>query len=111
MIENILILILSALLIVFLLVSVGLSRSLDRIRTKLSSDDFPEGYVDFIEKSRGAAFDYIEETQSRVELFINEVSPMIEGINTKSTKKDLVTILSTVNKHIKELSQVLPSTK
>lgn len=111
MIENLIILILSVLSMLFLLVSVALSRSLDKLRKKLPSEDLPEGYVDFVERSRGVAFDYIEETQQRVGHFLKEVQPLIDKVNTKTTRKDLAHIVSKVDEHLQDLEQVLPSTK
>ena len=47
-------------------------------QTKLDNDAHQESFIKFLSDSRDSAFDYIEEVQSGLSKFINDIEPEIQ---------------------------------
>jgi predicted unusual protein kinase regulating ubiquinone biosynthesis (AarF/ABC1/UbiB family) len=78
---------------------------------KIASVEQSDGFLKFISESRDWAFQYIEEVQSALKKFDDEVSPKLEYIKTYGTA--VPHPLSEVIKHIddsySELKRIMPN--
>lgn len=68
------------------------------------SDDF----LKFVSQSRDWAFEYIENAQSTIGVFVNNVDEVINSVNSKSSKADYMKALDTISKAYKEVKELLP---
>lgn len=67
-----------------------------------------EDFLKFVSQSRDWAFEYIENAQSTIESFVNNVDGAISSVNSKSPKSEYVQALEKINQAYKEVKALLP---
>lgn len=86
---------------------------LESIKTKNESDIYKENYIKFLSDSRETAFNYIDEVQSALIKFFNEVNPQIEYYNKYGIVVDGMIqphdfALKKISKEVEDLKMLLP---
>lgn len=70
-----------------------------------------EDFLKFVTQSRDWAFEYIENAQSVIGVFVNNVDEVINNTNSKSSKAEYIQALDRINQAYKEVKELLPQDK
>lgn len=70
-----------------------------------------EDFLKFVTQSRDWAFEYIENAQSVIGVFVNNVDEVINNTNSKSSKAEYIQALDKINQAYKEVKELLPQDK